>query len=74
MGAAQEGRQTGQFPVYKTGFTGKLVVFVSVDFFSQANLRQKVTHSVQTELSHYKRDNDTQVYLPRCVCERERER
>lgn len=30
-----------------------------------ANLRQKVTHSVQTELSHYKRDNDTQVYLPR---------
>jgi hypothetical protein len=30
-----------------------------------ANLRQKVTHSVQTEFSHYKRDNDTQVYLPR---------
>ena len=38
--------------------TSKFVVF-------QANLRQKVTHSVQTELSHYKRDNDTQVYLPR---------
>ena len=31
----------------------------------QANLRQKMTHSVQTELSHYKRDNTTQVYLPR---------
>jgi len=34
-------------------------------FHLQANLRQKVTHSMQTDLSHYKRDNATQVYLPR---------
>ncbi|XP_062502571.1 cilia- and flagella-associated protein 206-like [Corticium candelabrum] len=32
-----------------------------------ANLRRKVTHSVQTDLSHYRRDNDTQVYLPKKV-------
>ncbi|CAI8057964.1 Cilia- and flagella-associated protein 206 [Geodia barretti] len=39
-----------------------------------ANLRQKVTHSVQTELSHYKRDNDTQVYLPReSACQTKRD-
>ncbi|XP_064396896.1 cilia- and flagella-associated protein 206-like isoform X2 [Halichondria panicea] len=30
-----------------------------------ANLRQRITHSVQTDLSHYKRDNTTQVYLPK---------
>ncbi|XP_065071282.1 cilia- and flagella-associated protein 206-like [Rhopilema esculentum] len=30
-----------------------------------ANLRTKITHSMQTELSNYKRDNDTQVYLPK---------
>lgn len=29
-----------------------------------ANLRQKSTHSVQTDLSHYKRDSETQVYPP----------
>jgi hypothetical protein len=32
-----------------------------------ANLRQKVTHSVQTDLSHFRRDVDTQVYLPKQV-------
>lgn len=30
-----------------------------------ANLRQKMTQSVQTDLSHFKRDNTTQVYLPK---------
>jgi len=32
-----------------------------------ANLRTKLTHSMQTDLSNYKRDNDTQVYLPKNV-------
>lgn len=32
-----------------------------------ANLRQRMTHSMQTDLSHYKRDNTTQVYLPKEV-------
>lgn len=31
------------------------------------NLRKKITHSTQTELSHYKRENTTQVYLPKEV-------
>ncbi|CAB3992266.1 Hypothetical predicted protein [Paramuricea clavata] len=30
-----------------------------------ANLRTRVTHSMQTDLSNYKRDNTTQVYLPK---------
>ncbi|XP_013397751.1 cilia- and flagella-associated protein 206 [Lingula anatina] len=30
-----------------------------------ANLRNKVTHSIQTNLSNFKRDNVTQVYLPK---------
>jgi len=30
-----------------------------------ANLRQKKTHSVQTDRSNYKRDSSTQVYLPK---------
>lgn len=30
-----------------------------------ANLRQKVTKSMQTNLSHFKRDNVAQVYLPK---------
>ncbi|NWS13567.1 CF206 protein, partial [Pachyramphus minor] len=30
-----------------------------------ANLRRKVTHSMQTDLSHMKRENCTQVYLPK---------
>lgn len=30
-----------------------------------ANLTSKKTHSAQTNLSHFRRDNDTQVYLPR---------
>uniref|UniRef100_K7G003 Cilia- and flagella-associated protein 206 n=2 Tax=Pelodiscus sinensis TaxID=13735 RepID=K7G003_PELSI len=30
-----------------------------------ANLRRKLTHSVQTILSHMRRDNSTQVYLPK---------
>ncbi|XP_053447796.1 cilia- and flagella-associated protein 206 isoform X4 [Nycticebus coucang] len=30
--------------------------------YSQANLRQKVTHSVQTDLSHMRRENYSQVY------------
>ncbi|XP_065882314.1 cilia- and flagella-associated protein 206-like isoform X2 [Dysidea avara] len=29
------------------------------------NLRNKITHSTQTDFSHYKRDNTTQVYLPK---------
>lgn len=31
--------------------------------FFQANLRSKVTHSMQTNLSHMRRDNVTQTYL-----------
>ncbi|MBZ3889898.1 UPF0704 protein [Sciurus carolinensis] len=31
--------------------------------YSQANLRQKITHSVQTDLSHMRRENCSQVYL-----------
>eukprot|EP00455_Lapot_gusevi_P032477 TRINITY_DN3541_c0_g1_i7.p1 TRINITY_DN3541_c0_g1~~TRINITY_DN3541_c0_g1_i7.p1 ORF type:complete len:460 (+),score=79.98 TRINITY_DN3541_c0_g1_i7:112-1491(+) len=30
-----------------------------------ANLRKKCTHSTQTDLSHFKRDAETQVYLPK---------
>jgi hypothetical protein len=30
-----------------------------------ANLRQCATHGAQTDNSHFRRDNDTQVYLPR---------
>jgi hypothetical protein len=30
-----------------------------------ANLRQKCTHSAQTALTHFKRDGDTQVWLPK---------
>lgn len=30
-----------------------------------ANLRTKLTHSTQTDLSHFRRENDTQVYLPK---------
>uniref|UniRef100_A0A673THY1 Cilia- and flagella-associated protein 206 n=1 Tax=Suricata suricatta TaxID=37032 RepID=A0A673THY1_SURSU len=33
--------------------------------YSQANLRQKVTHSVQTDLSHMRRENCSQVYPPK---------
>ncbi|KAM6280125.1 cilia- and flagella-associated protein 206 [Porphyrio hochstetteri] len=32
-----------------------------------ANLRRKITHAMQTELSHMRRDNCTQVYLPKDV-------
>ncbi|NWU90360.1 CF206 protein, partial [Upupa epops] len=32
-----------------------------------ANLRRKLTHAVQTDLSHLRRDNCTQVYLPKDV-------
>ncbi|XP_056343794.1 cilia- and flagella-associated protein 206 [Oenanthe melanoleuca] len=30
-----------------------------------ANLRRKLTHSMQTDLSHMRRENSTQVYLPK---------
>lgn len=30
-----------------------------------ANLTHKITHSTQTNLSHFRRENDTQVYLPK---------
>ncbi|KAL9982740.1 hypothetical protein ACROYT_G004830 [Oculina patagonica] len=30
-----------------------------------ANLRTRLTHSVQTNLSNFRRDNDSQVYLPK---------
>lgn len=33
----------------------------------QANLRSKVTHSVQTKLSHMRRNNVTQTYQPKDV-------
>ena len=36
-------------------------------FLFQANLRKKMTHSVQTNLSNYKRDNTTQSYPPKYV-------
>ncbi|NXD81324.1 CF206 protein, partial [Halcyon senegalensis] len=32
-----------------------------------ANLRRKLTHAVQTDLSHMRRENSTQVYLPKDV-------
>ncbi|NXR82258.1 CF206 protein, partial [Pycnonotus jocosus] len=32
-----------------------------------ANLRRKLTHSMQTNLSHMRRENFTQVYLPKVV-------
>lgn len=32
-----------------------------------ANLRTKITHSVQTDMSNYRRDNQTQIYLPKQV-------
>ncbi len=34
-------------------------------FLSKANLRTKVTHSMQTNLSNMRRDNVSQVYLPK---------
>ena len=40
-------------------------VHLKILFYLQANLRTKLTHSMQTDLSNYKRDNDTQVYLPK---------
>ncbi|XP_069743475.1 cilia- and flagella-associated protein 206 isoform X2 [Narcine bancroftii] len=39
--------------------------FTSVAPYAQANLRQKVTRYMQTTLSHMRRDNATQVYLPK---------
>uniref|UniRef100_A0A3P8YKT7 Cilia- and flagella-associated protein 206 n=1 Tax=Esox lucius TaxID=8010 RepID=A0A3P8YKT7_ESOLU len=39
-----------------------------------ANLRSKVTHSMQTNLSHMRRDNVTQTYLPKDVeCQSKRD-
>ncbi|KAJ8008919.1 hypothetical protein DPEC_G00083420 [Dallia pectoralis] len=39
-----------------------------------ANLRYKVTHSMQTNLSHMRRDNVTQIYLPKdAVCQSKRD-
>ncbi|XP_040409730.1 cilia- and flagella-associated protein 206 isoform X3 [Cygnus olor] len=32
-----------------------------------ANLRRKLTHAMQTDLSHLRRENSTQVYLPKDV-------
>ncbi|KFU98846.1 PREDICTED: UPF0704 protein C6orf165 homolog, partial [Pterocles gutturalis] len=32
-----------------------------------ANLRRRLTHAMQTDLSHMRRDNSTQVYLPKDV-------
>ncbi|NXT55317.1 CF206 protein, partial [Pluvianellus socialis] len=32
-----------------------------------ANLRRKLTHAMQTDLSHMRRENSTQVYLPKHV-------
>ncbi|XP_056199200.1 cilia- and flagella-associated protein 206 [Falco biarmicus] len=32
-----------------------------------ANLRRKITHAMQTDLSHMRRENSTQVYLPKDV-------
>ncbi|XP_072189463.1 cilia- and flagella-associated protein 206 isoform X3 [Excalfactoria chinensis] len=32
-----------------------------------ANLRRKLTHAMQTQLSHLRRENSTQVYLPKDV-------
>jgi len=57
----------GEVSRYVTTFGAQsphLLIF-NGPFHLQANLRQKVTHSMQTDLSHYKRDNATQVYLPR---------
>ncbi|XP_015476250.1 cilia- and flagella-associated protein 206 isoform X2 [Parus major] len=34
---------------------------------AQANLRRKLTHAMQTDLSHMRRENFTQVYLPKDV-------
>ncbi|MBN3301798.1 CF206 protein, partial [Amia calva] len=39
-----------------------------------ANLRNKVTHSMQTNLSHMRRDNISQVYLPKqAACQTKRD-
>ncbi|XP_071391102.1 cilia- and flagella-associated protein 206 [Centroberyx affinis] len=39
-----------------------------------ANLRTKVTHSMQTDLSHMRRDNATQTFLPRdAACQSKRD-
>ncbi|KAK2572230.1 Cilia- and flagella-associated protein 206 [Acropora cervicornis] len=39
--------------------------FASITPYAQANLRTKLTHSMQTNLSQFRRDNDCQVYLPK---------
>ena len=36
-------------------------------FTMQANLKSKLTHSAQTNLSHYKRENYSQVYEQRLI-------
>lgn len=42
--------------------------------FFQANLRSKVTHSMQTNLSHMRRDNVTQTYhLKDVACQSKRD-
>ncbi|CAB1435282.1 unnamed protein product [Pleuronectes platessa] len=40
----------------------------------QANLRTKVTHSAQTDLSHMRRENITQTWLPKdAACQSKRD-
>ncbi|KAM4041213.1 cilia- and flagella-associated protein 206 isoform 2-T2 [Anomaloglossus baeobatrachus] len=41
--------------------------FAAITPYSQTNLRQKVTHSMQTHGSHMRRENFSQVYLPKQV-------
>eukprot|EP00758_Cryptobia_borreli_P002786 Tbor_TRINITY_DN3283_c0_g1::TRINITY_DN3283_c0_g1_i1::g.23746::m.23746 len=61
----EEGTQTGQIDPYKD----PSYVFSEWELRRRAihlaNLRNKRTKSTQTDLSHYRRDNDTQAYLPK---------
>ena len=47
--------------------TAYAYLYLNYEFslFMQANLRTKLTHSMQTNLSNFRRDNDSQVYLPK---------
>jgi len=66
-GCGWVGGWVGGVSRYVTTFGAQLphLLLFNGPFHLQANLRQKVTHSMQTDLSHYKRDNATQVNLPR---------
>ncbi len=66
MGIASKSTKNGLiytlFLLFKTVFLNLLWFLIS-----KTNLRNKITHSVQTDFSNYRRDNVTQTWLPKFV-------